>query len=126
MTATSSKRRSTRVAASSCRRSAWSHASRPRWRGDQVGCPRQACGPETPGGIRATVASCPSSTDAHELTLTDTELFDLAIGAAEHRLAEDQVDSTIRASLITGGAPQQAFFLTGGPPQRSNLDFSDR
>lgn len=41
----------------------------------------------------------------HDLTLADDELFELAIGVAEHRLAEDQVMSMIRAGL-TGRAPQ--------------------
>lgn len=42
----------------------------------------------------------------HDLTLTDDELFELAISAAEHRLTEDQVESTIRAALV-GYAPPE-------------------
>lgn len=42
----------------------------------------------------------------HDLTLTDEELFELAIGAAEHRLTEDQVESTIRAALTGDVTPQ--------------------
>jgi death on curing protein len=44
--------------------------------------------------------------NGHDLTLTDTELFELAIGAAEHRLSEDEVESTIRAALTVGATPQ--------------------
>jgi death-on-curing protein len=44
--------------------------------------------------------------NGHDLTLTDTDLFELAIGAAEHRLTEDQVDSTIRSAL-TGYATSE-------------------
>ena len=41
----------------------------------------------------------------HDLTLTDDELFELAIGVAEHRLAEGDVVSAIRAGL-TGSTPK--------------------
>lgn len=37
----------------------------------------------------------------HDLTLTDDELFELAIGVAERRLTEGQADATIRAALTT-------------------------
>ncbi len=44
--------------------------------------------------------------NGHDLTLTDTELFELAIGAAEHRMTEDEVESTVRAALMSAGSPQ--------------------
>lgn len=37
----------------------------------------------------------------NDLTLTDEELFELAIGVAEHRLTEEQAGATIGAALTT-------------------------
>ena len=36
----------------------------------------------------------------HDLTLSDDELFELAIGVAEHRLNEGEVGSAIRRGLV--------------------------